>query len=67
MTDPLHRRLLAVQAGLIRTADNVAAFWNRLPAEDKNIRPNPVVLAIFASAGGLSIAMAFALIATVPR
>ena len=67
MTDPLQRRLLAVQAGLVRTADSLAAFWNRLPSEQQKVRPDPIVLAIFASAGGLSIAAAFTLIATVPR
>jgi uncharacterized membrane protein len=67
MTAIFQRRLLAVQAGLTRSADIIAALWNRLPSERQDAAPDPVVLAIFASAGGVSIAAALTLIATVPR
>jgi hypothetical protein len=67
MTAIFQRRLLAVQAGLNRSADMLAALWNRLPSERQDAAPDPVVLAIFASAGGVSIAAALTLIATVPR
>ena len=67
MTTILQRRLHAVQSGLTRSADILAALWNRLPSERQDGAPDSVVLAIFASAGGVSIAAALTLIATVPR
>ena len=67
MIHTLQRGILAVQAGLICTADILAALWNRLPSERHESAPDPVVLAIFASAGGVSIAATLALIVTVPK
>ena len=59
--------LHAMQARAVSSLDAIAAFWNRLPEEQEPRAPDNVVLAIFASAGGVSIAGALMLIAMVPR
>jgi hypothetical protein len=59
--------LLSIQASIIRSADSVVALWNRLP-DERNHRPSDrIVLAIFASAGALSIAASLALMMTSPH
>ncbi len=67
MSTQILGRLHAIQARAVSSLDAIAALWNRLPDEQEPRGPDNVVLAIFASAGGVSIAGALTLIAVVPR
>jgi hypothetical protein len=52
---------------LAHSADSITELWNRLPSEREPRTSDPIVLAIFASAGGLSIAAALTLVLVTPR
>lgn len=67
MSTHIRGLLRMVQARASQSFDFIVDTWNRFPDEQVPTSPDTVVLAIFASAGGLSIVAALMLIAAVPR
>jgi hypothetical protein len=59
--------LRAAKAQANQSFDSIVALWSRLPDEQEPTSSDTVVLAIFASASGISIVGAVTLIAMVPR